>query len=150
MSAGKRHLVGAAAAACLLVLALPSGALASKCNASACKVYVEQDGPTAGRGLGPRPGPDVGQAPTSKNLERVLAQAGADKDALSNLLTESGGTGTLAAGDDTTGPGLLGAVLDLGAGPLALLAILLATAVGLASRGPVRGWFRARFSSSSS
>ncbi|HKN63688.1 MAG TPA: hypothetical protein VJV76_05085 [Gaiellaceae bacterium] len=88
--------------------------------------------------------------PASTNLGRVLAQAGADKDALSHLLTESGGTGTLAAGDDTTGPGLLGAVLDLGAGPLALLAILLATAVGLASRGPVRGWFRARFISSSS
>jgi hypothetical protein len=74
----------------------------------------------------------------------VLAQAGSDKAPLSKLLTESGGS--LPAGADSGGsPGLLGAAFDLGVGPTVLLAILLATAVGLAARGNIRGWLRRRF-----
>ena len=152
MPAGLRHLVGAAAAVFFVVLALPAGALAHTCNASACKVYVEQGAPNAGRGPGPISSGPVDakqQGNLPKNLKRVLAQAGTDKAPLSQLLTESGGTGTLAGVDNAAGPGLLGAVLDLGAGPLALLGILVVTALGLASRR-MRGLLRGNFSASDS
>jgi len=62
------------------------------------------------------------------------------------LLTDSG-LGNLRSGN-VAGPSLLGAALDLGVGPMVLLAILLATAVGLATRGSVRGWLLRRRSSS--
>jgi hypothetical protein len=41
---------------------------------------------------------------------------------------------------------MLGAAFDLGAGPLVLLSILLATALGLAARGSIRSWLHRRSS----
>jgi hypothetical protein len=151
-----RHVIRTAAAVALIALAVPAAAVASgggNCNASACKVYHEPDGPSAGGHQQQPPQPTTGpntagggtdtQAP--KDLSRVLAQAGADKAPLSRLLNDSGGS--LQAGS-VGSPSLFGAILDMGAGPLALLAILLATALGLAARGPARDWLRARRSSS--
>lgn len=138
-----RHVSAAAAAVALIGLAAPVPALAGNgdhCTASACQVYNEPNGPTAGghqQQTGPNTAGGGGTATTPKGLSRVLAQAGADKVPLSNLLTGSGGS--LSAADGGGSPGLLGAVFDLGTGPLVLLAILLATAIGLAARGGLRG-----------
>jgi hypothetical protein len=151
MPVGRRHVVGAAAAVFFLALALPAAALANgsgKCNASACKVYVEPSVPSAGRQPQP-PGP-TGPNPNGGNdsqgpskLSRVLAHAGKDKGPLSQLLTGSG-PNTLQNGGGGGAPGVLGAALDLGSGPTALLAILLASALALAVHSGVRGWRRRR------
>jgi hypothetical protein len=149
MPAGLRHVALAATAALLIALAAPAAALAGGGgNCSACQVYHEPNPPSPGKQQAPPPTP---QQPTSspqpsapqtqapKGLSRVLAQAGADKAPLSRLLGE--GTGGLKNGSGSVAsPGLLGAALDLGAGPTALLAILLATALALAARGSFRGW----------
>jgi hypothetical protein len=50
-------------------------------------------------------------------------------------------------GGPSSSPGLLGAAFDLGTGPMILLAILVATALGIAARGSVRGWLERRTSS---
>ena len=74
----------------------------------------------------------------------MLANAGQNKVPLSRLLNDSG-IGALAAAPANAGsPSALGAVSDLGAGPMVLLAILLATAVAFAVQGGVRGWLRRR------
>jgi hypothetical protein len=141
-----------------MVLAAPGVAIAAggpKCNASACKVYIEPNVPSAGGHQQPPPqqqptgsttnGGTQTQAPTG--LSRVLAQAGEDKAPLSHLLTDSG-LGTVKTGPvNVAGSSSFGAAFDLGAGPTALLAILLATALGFAVHGPVRGWLRRRSSS---
>jgi hypothetical protein len=77
-------------------------------------------------------------------MARVLSQAGQDRAPLTRLLG-SGGESLQSSGS-VASPGLLGAAFDLGAGPTALLAILLATALALAARGGVRGWRRKRSS----
>jgi hypothetical protein len=150
MPAGLRRVLPAAAAVLFIALALPAGAFADKCNASACRVYHEQDVPNAGRKQQPPPptGPNTSGAATHvpTKLSRVLSHAGKDKVPLKNLLTDAG-LGDLRAGPAAAGsPSALGAAFDLGTGPLVLLAILLATAVGLAARGPVRGWLSRRSS----
>jgi hypothetical protein len=158
MPPGPSRVLPAAAAVIFIALALPVAALAnggSKCTASACKVYIEPSSPSAGKQQPSQQsqppqlptGPATGgsHAKARKGLARALAHAGADKGPLSNLLAGSGG-GHLRAGN-VAGPSLLGAAFDLGAGPLALLGILLATALGLAARGSVRGWRRRRSSS---
>jgi hypothetical protein len=149
-----RHVIGAVA---VLVVALgsPVAALAGgggKCNASACKVYVEPNGPSAGKQQqqqqtvtptqqtgGPTTG---GKAHVPKNLARALAQAGRDRGPLKHLVAS--GLGDLSGNDSAGSPTILGAAFDLGAGPLALLFILLATALGLAARGSLRGRRRQR------
>jgi hypothetical protein len=150
MPTGLRHAVPTAAAVLLIALAAPGVAIAAggaKCKASACQVYHEQGAPSAGTHQQPPPPQATGtsggtQTPT--NLSRVLAQAGKDKGPLSRLLTDSG-PGSVQTGPGNIGaPSALGAVFGLGAGPTALLAILVATAVGFAVRGPVRGWLRRR------
>jgi len=153
MPAGPRHVIGAATIVVLFALAAPAAAIAGgggNCTASACKVYHEQNAPSAGRQQPPQPtGPSThaGAKPAHvpKGLGRVLARAGADKGPVKRLLTDSG-LGNLRSGN-VAGPSLLGAALDLGVGPMVLLAILLATAVGLATRGSVRGWLLRRRSS---
>jgi hypothetical protein len=147
MPAGLRRFARAAAAVLCTALALPAIALADgggKCNASACKVYVEPNVPSAGKQQPPPPTSPTGsttsgnQAQQPKNLSRVLLHAGKDKAALSRLLNDSeitplhGGVGNVA------GPSLLGAALDLGPGPLALLGILLAAALALGVHGGMR------------
>src|SRR5438552_18862539 len=153
MPAGLRHVVLGATVVVLFALAAPAAALAGgggNCNASACKVYHEPNGPRAGRQQTPQPstGPNThGAKPARvpKGLARALSQAGTDKGPLSRLVTDSN-LGNLRSGK-VAGPSLLGAAFDLGIGPTVLLAILLATAVGLATRGSVRGWLLRRRSS---
>lgn len=158
MPAARRRVAGVAAALFFLALAMPAGALAGhggKCNASACKVYLEQGGnpagpggPTKPQGSGTQPstsGPATssggGQAKTPTKLGRVLAHAGSDKMPLKNLLGADAGITPVRNGAGSVGsPSALGAAFDLGSGPTILLAILLATAIGLALHGSVRNW----------
>ena len=147
MPAGMRHVAPAAIAAVFVALAAPGGAIAGGGgNCSACQVYHEPNPPSAGTHQQPPPpqqptgsAQSGGQQPTQapKGLSRVLAQAGKDKAPLSRLV---GSGGSLENGGSVASPGLLGAAFDLGAGPTALLAILLASALALAARGSVRGW----------
>jgi hypothetical protein len=133
-----------------IALAIPATALAGgggKCNASACKVYVEPNGPSAGKQQPPPPTSDStkgkGKTHVPKNLARALSQAGRDRGPLKHLLT-GGDLGSMKGGANAGSPTLLGAAFDLGAGPLVLLSILLATALGLAARGSVRSWLHRR------
>lgn len=152
MSAGSRHVIRAGVAVFFVALAIPAAALAGsggKCNASACKVYVEPNGPSAGKQQQPPP-PTTGstskrQTHVPKNLARALSQAGRDKGPLRELITD-GGLGSLKGGAGAGSPTMLGAAFDLGAGPLVLLSILLATALGLAARGSIRSWLHRRSS----
>jgi hypothetical protein len=156
MPAGLRHAAGVAAAAFFIALALPAGALAGKghkCNASACKVYVEPGIPGSGGPAAHGPQGSQGhQNPTSgsskgggtqthvpSNVSRVLAHAGADQDALKNLVAADAGLGHVGSeSGDVGSPSAFGAVSDLGVGPTALLAILLASALALAIHGGLR------------
>jgi hypothetical protein len=165
MPAGLRHAARVAAAVFFVALALPAAALAGgggnsgKCNASACKVYHEQDLPNAG---GQQQPPQQPQQPSSggsktggsktgggghthvpPKVTRVLQHAGPDKGPLAHLLTDTGPSGLKTAGS-VAAPSALGAAFDLGAGPTVLLAILVATAVGLAATGSLRNWRRRR------
>ena len=146
MVASLRHLTRAAAAVFCIALALPAAALASggsKCNASACKVYVEAPVPSAGKQQAPtqQPAP-TGSAQTQtkqpKSLARVLLHAGKDKAPLSRLINDSGITPLRGGPDNVAGPSLLGAALDLGPGPLALLGILLAAALAFGVHNGLR------------
>jgi hypothetical protein len=159
MPAGSRHVFRAAAFVLFLALAVPTAALAdggSKCNASACKVYNEQGAPSGGHQKPPT-GPNTSgggqhqqrqqQPPhASKSYSRVLQHLGKDRGPLKNLLGGDAALGNLS-GSGGGSPGLLGAAFDLGVGPAILLAILLATGLGLAARGTVQGWLRKRSTS---
>jgi hypothetical protein len=148
-----RHVIGAVAVL-FVALGSPAAALAGgggKCTASACKIYVEPNGASPGKQQqqqtvtptqqtgGPTTG---GKAHVPKNLARALAQAGRDRGPLKHLVAS--GLGDLSGNDSAGSPTILGAAFDLGAGPLALLFILLATALGLAARGSLRGRRRQR------
>jgi hypothetical protein len=154
MSAALRHVIRAAVAVFFVALAFPTAALAgsgSKCNASACKVYVEPNGPSAGK----QQQPQQQQQPTGgstkgtrkahvpKNLARALSRVGRNREPLKRLVSD-GGLGSLKGGANAASPSMLGAAFDLGAGPLVLLFILVATALGLAARGSVRSWLHRR------
>jgi hypothetical protein len=140
-----------------IALAFPAAALAGnggKCTASACKVYVEPNGPSAGKQQQPPPTPPPSSSSTKakakkthvpKNLARALSRAGSDTAPLRHLLTD-GGVGALRGNENAGSPTLLGAAFDLGAGPLVLLSVLLATALGVAARGSVRSWLHRRSS----
>ena len=154
MSAGSRHVIRAGVAVVFVALAFPAAALAGnggKCNASACKVYVEPNGPSAGKQQQqpqqqqPTGSSTKGKGKTHvpKNLARALSQAGRDQRPLKHLLTD-GNLGSMTGGANAGSPTMLGAAFDLGAGPLVLLAILLAAACGLAARGSVRSWLHRR------
>ena len=156
MPAGSRHVVLAAATALLVALAAPAAAFAdggAKCNASACKVYHEQDAPNAGGQKPPtqKPtGPNKsggGQQQPQAPKNRVLQHAGKDRGPLKNLLNGDAAIGSLSSGSGGGSPGLFGAAFDLGTGPTVLLAILLGVGLGLAARGSVGGWLRKRSSS---
>jgi hypothetical protein len=154
MFAGLRQVAPAAVAVFCIALALPAIALANgggKCNASACKVYVEPNAPSAGKQQQAPPQ----QAPTGsvtgsnqtqqpKDVARVLLLAGRDKAPLSRLLDDSGISRLHGGPGYVGGPSLLGAALDLGPGPLALLAILLASALALGVHGVIRNRQRGR------
>jgi len=152
MPAGLRHIGLAATASLLIGLAAPAAALAGGGGTcSACQVYHEPNPPTAGQHQQQPPpqqptassqsgGGQQQQTHAPKGLARVLAQAGQDKAPLSRLLGDAGAGSLQNGSGSVASPGLLGAAFDLGAGPAALLAILLATALALAARGSVRGW----------
>lgn len=158
MVVGLRQVFCAAFAISCIALALPALALAhgtSKCNASACKVYVEPNVPSAGKQQAtqspqsPPPsseggGGSGGQTNQPSKLSRVLAQAGNDKMPLSRLLNGSGVDPLQGGPDSVAGPGLIGAALDLGLGPLALLAILLVSAGALVAYGVMQNRQRQR------
>jgi hypothetical protein len=141
MPVGLRHIALAASVALFIALAAPTVAFAGTGgNCSACQVYSEPYPPSAGQHQQPPSPPPGGgqQTQPSKGLSRVLAQAGQDKGPLVRVLGDSG-SNSLQAGD-VGSPGLFGTALDLGAGPTALLAILLATALALGARGSIRRW----------
>jgi hypothetical protein len=159
MVAGLRQVFCAAVAISCIALALPALALAhgtGKCDASACKVYVEPNVPSAGKQQAtqspqsPPPtssegdGGSGGQTHKPSKLLRVLAQAGNDKVPLSRLLNGSGVDPLKGGPDSVAGPGLIGAALDLGLGPLALLAILLVSAGALVAYGVMQNRQRQR------
>jgi hypothetical protein len=154
MPAGSRPLVRAAAVVVIVALAAPAAAFADgggTCKASACKVYHEQGAPNSGRQQPTKPtttGSKSGvKQPQPKHYSRVLAQAGADRGALKKLLNGDAAIGNLSSGAGGGSPSILGAAFDLGIGPTVLLAILLATGLGLAARGTVRSWLHKRSSS---
>ena len=125
------------------MLALADGG--GKCNASACKVYVEPNVPSAGKQQAPPPQQQPTGSTTTpsqmqqpKNLSRVLLHAGKDKAPLSRLMNDSGISPLHGGPGNVAGPSLLGAALDLGPGPLALLGILVAAALALAVHGGMR------------
>jgi hypothetical protein len=151
MPAGLKRVLPAAAVV-FLALALPSAALAkgaSGCKASACKVYTEpagsaggQQSKTGGDGVTTKP------LPIPSKTRHLLANAGKDKAVLSNLISNPAyrtkhGLGNSGVGSIAS-PSALGAAFDLGAGPLALLALLLASALGLAVHQGLRGRRRRR------
>jgi hypothetical protein len=144
-----RHVIGAVAAVFFIAVASPVAALAGnggKCNASACKVYIEPNAPSAGKQQPPSQTGSGGHGTHApKNLARALSQAGKDRGPLKQLLTDSN-LGSLRGGANAASPSLLGAAFDLGAGPLVLLSILGATAFGIAVRGSVQSWLRRRTS----
>lgn len=153
MVAGLRQLGLAAAAVFCIALALPALAVASgggKCNASACKVYVEPGSQGAGKQPTPTRPPQTGPGGSSstthqpKKLARVLSEAGRDRGPLTAALGEAGPDSLQGGSGNVAGPSLLGAALDLGAGPLALLAILLASALALGAHGVMRNRRRGR------
>ena len=151
MAAGLRRVIRASVALFFIGLAIPAVALAGnggKCTASACKVYVEPSSPTAGNGKQQPPHqpqhPSHSSGGTKKHLpgklSRVLAHAGKDSGPLHQLLLGAG-PGSLENGNGSGGsPSLLSSVFGLGAGPLVLIGLVLATALALATRG--RGWLR--------
>jgi hypothetical protein len=151
MFAGLRQVARATVAVFCIALSLPAIVLADgggKCNASACKVYVEPNAPSAGKQqqAPPQQAPTAGSNQTQqpKDVARVLLLAGRDKAPLSRLLDDSG-ISRLHGGPGNVGePSLLGAALDLGPGPLALLAILLASALALGVHGVIRSRQRGR------
>lgn len=139
-------LVAAAAATALVVLVTPVGALAGNGKGcSACQVYTEE----ISTGGGGTPIGATGEAvPLSKGAGHVLARSGKDKGVLKPILTDPGFGATRGlesvSAEGVSSPGALGAVFDVGYGPVVLFAILLATALGLALRGSLRGWRRIR------
>lgn len=143
------HLPVAAMAAIAVLLVLPAGALASggkpkhhstDCGVSAVCVYREQ-GPTP---TGPKPlGTSGTVVPLSPAASRALAaKGGKEKRMLRSLATSGLGVERLVGNEATSGhggpPSTIGAAFDLGPGPTALFALLLAAAAGLALRSGLR------------
>jgi hypothetical protein len=151
MPTARRHFVAVTMGAICIVLALPTGALASggsKCKASACQIYTEGAGKADGQGQ-EASGPSTSQpVHVPSKTSRLLAHAGKDRAALRAIAGLPGygakrgifGVGAADVGE----PSALGAAFDLGTGPTILLALLLATAVAFAAQGGVRSWRRRR------
>lgn len=142
MPAGPKRVLPAAAIA-LVALASPTAALAhgaGGCNASACKIYTEPAGSAGGSKDGG--GTTSKPLPIPSKTSRLLAHAGKDKKALSYLIRNQGYGARRGLEKSVVGsiasPSAFGAAFDLGAGPIALLAILLASALGLAAHKGMR------------
>ena len=150
MPLGPRRIVPVASAIIIALAVAPPafagrGGEGQKCSASACKVYVEPDVVSGGQQTGTKKVP----VPVSKKAAATLAGSGTDKKILTQLLTNpntGASRGFKSSAAQATAPTALGAVFDLGAGPTALLAILIATALGLVIHGGVRNWRQRRAS----
>ena len=145
----------------LVAPALAAAGNGGKCNASACKVYVEPGVSSGGHHQHHQPQQQQQQHSTSPStsagkgkaktapptkVARVLAAVGNDKGALSRLLRDSGSPGLAAAPVSVATPSALGSVFDLGSGPNVLIAVLVATALGVAVGGGIRSRRRRRAS----
>jgi hypothetical protein len=152
MPAAPRRVLRVATVVFLIALLAPAATLAAgggNCSASACKVYTESPGSPAGNGQ-----KSSGQQDQSKPVRisskvgHVLSKAGKDKVTLHRIVSlpgygaQRGILRSTASGVAT--PTALGAAFDLGAGPTVLLAILLATALGLGAQGGIRSWRQRR------
>jgi hypothetical protein len=136
--------------------ALATAGSGGKCNASACKVYVEPGVNSGGHHHQPKQHPTAPSTtgekgntttkPPPTKVSRVLSAVGKDRGALSRLLKDSSQTGLAAAPTTVATPSALGSVFDLGSGPNVLLAILVATALGFALPTGIRSWRRRRTS----
>jgi hypothetical protein len=141
--------VAALAAACVVVLAVPAGALAcGGGGTSATAVYIEC-GSSASGGSNATPS---NQKPVkvSSGLAQNIQQHGGKHQSDLQRLAESPNFGgvdrklqRVAPGSVAT-PSAVSALFDLGAGPLALIAILIASAVALLGSTGWRGWRRWR------
>lgn len=139
----------AATVALLTILALPATAWAgdgkpkhqkeSNCTSAVC-VYREQQQSIGG----PVPvGSDTGPAiPISSKATRALAaKGGSDAKVLAHLATHPGYSRPLPEmSGAVTSPGMLDAALNLGTGPIALLAGLAGSALFLLAYSGRRGW----------
>ena len=113
-------------------------------------VYNEPNAPSAGGShsqqhpTGPSTKGGGSKHVVPKGVSRVLAHLGKDRAPLSRILRDSD-IGNLQAGPSSVvTPSALGAAFDIGSGPTALLAILVATAIGLGAYNGARTWRRRR------
>ena len=133
-----------------VALALPAGALADNCtSSSAVCIYSEQ-------GLGADGGHAIGSGPTKPlpvptHVSETISKSKAGKKnapALQALVSNPGFGATRSLTAVPSGavvpPSALNAVFDLGAGPIALIAVLAGTALLLLVGTGWRGWRRWR------
>lgn len=134
-----------AAAALAVGLVAPSAALACNNDSASC-IYsdggVNASGKSAGPGAKPRHVP--------KKVDNYLKKAGKDAAGLHALIQQPNlGTSPdrKIAGfnpNSVAPPSALAAVFDLGAGPVALIAVLIGSALALLAASGWRGWRRWR------
>jgi hypothetical protein len=150
MRGGLRRLLTASIVAAV-VFAGPTAALAGSGSAcSACKVYVEQQQSAGGsQPTNQSGGPtETTQkpAPVSKKATHQLEHA-KHKKVLSSLVRNPAfgpKRGLQSTGVSVAEPSPLGAAVDLGSGPAALLAALAGSVLLLLALGGFRGWRRWR------
>lgn len=144
-------MLAAVAAVVAAILIAPAGALACGGGGmSAAQIYREC-GPSAAGGA-PLGAPGQQSVPVSQQVQQSLGHfASKDKADAAGLkqLLENPGFGatrslTSVPADAVVAPSTLSAVFDLGAGPLALIAVLGATALTLLAGTGWRGWRRWR------
>lgn len=131
-----------AAAAVAVGLVAPSAALACNNDSATC---VYSDGGVNASG-GKSSGPGAKPRHVSKKVNSYLAKAGKDAPGLKALVqTPSLGTSKQRAlagfnPNSVSPPSALSAVFDLGAGPVALIAILIASALAIVLATGWRHW----------
>lgn len=139
--------VAAVAAACVVVLVAPAGALAcGGGGTSATAVYMEC-GNSAGGGSNITP--NQKQLKVSSHVaDKIKQHGGKHQSDLTQLVRNPNFSGArhlaaLQPGSVQT-PSAFSALFDLGAGPLALIAVLLGSVLLLAGTSGWRGWRRWR------
>jgi hypothetical protein len=135
--------LAALVAALTIVLVAPSAALACTGISAACVYTQQNDGPGGSRAVTP------GQAslPVSKHLRGLLGKAGKNASEIQAVATSPGlnpGHIEAIAPTSVSTPSAFSALFDLGPGPLALIAVLVGSAVLLAAGSGWRGWRRWR------
>lgn len=138
--------LAAIAAAVAVGLVAPSAALA--CNNDSATCVYSPGGVSAGGGKSA--GPGAKPRPVSKQVANFLAKAGKDAPGLQALVQQPNlGTPPQRALQgfnpaSVAPPSALSAIFDLGAGPVALIAVLIGSALALLLAGGWRGWRRWR------